>query len=78
MTFRGDMLPILIEDMNTQKFLTGDSVAQLMFAYIFVTFGSICMVLSLVLKFLEENPRALQEITVCAYAFLQLYVTALS
>lgn len=59
-----DYLSRIMTDMSTEKFLTEDSVVQLIFGLLFVSSDSISTTLTLALMFLEENPKALQEITV--------------
>ncbi|XP_030442258.1 cucurbitadienol 11-hydroxylase-like [Syzygium oleosum] len=58
-----DYLSRIMTDMSTEKFLTEDSVVQLIFGLLFVSSDSISTTLTLALMFLEENPKALQEIT---------------
>ncbi|XP_010024953.3 cucurbitadienol 11-hydroxylase [Eucalyptus grandis] len=58
-----DFLCHVMQDMSKEKFLTEDFLVQLIFTLLFVTFDSVSTTLTLALMFLEENPRALQEIT---------------
>lgn len=60
-----DYLSYIMTDMGKEKFITDDSVVKLLFGLLFVSFDSLSTTLTLVLMFLEENPKALQEITVC-------------
>lgn len=59
-----DFLSHVMQDMNKEKFLTEDFVVQFIFGLLFVSFDSVSTTLTLALMFLEETPRALQEITV--------------
>ncbi|KAF8010404.1 hypothetical protein BT93_J1125 [Corymbia citriodora subsp. variegata] len=58
-----DYLSRLITDMGKEKLLTEDSVVQIIFAFLFVSSEPISATLTLALMFLEENPKALEEIT---------------
>ncbi|KAK3418286.1 hypothetical protein EUGRSUZ_H04234 [Eucalyptus grandis] len=58
-----DFLCHVMQDMSKEEFLTEDFLVQLIFGLLFVTFDSVSTTLTLALMFLEENPRALQEIT---------------
>ncbi|KAF8029513.1 hypothetical protein BT93_E2042 [Corymbia citriodora subsp. variegata] len=62
-TPHNDFLSHIMMDMGKEKFLTKDSIVQLIFGLLFVTFDSLSTTLTLALMFLEENPKALQEIT---------------
>jgi len=64
-THYNDYLSRIMTDMSREKFLTEDSVVKLLFGLLFVSFDSLSTTLTLALMFLEENPKALQEITVC-------------
>ena len=77
--YRGDFLDHAIEDMKTEKFLTEDFIAQLMFGILFASFEPISAVLVLTFKFLSEHPSILEELTVrihcdtCFEKFMGLY-----
>lgn len=58
-----DYLSHIMADMGKEKFLTEDSMVQLIFTLLWVSFDSLSTALTLALMFLEENPKALQEIT---------------
>ncbi|KAL3733218.1 hypothetical protein ACJRO7_022703 [Eucalyptus globulus] len=62
-THYNDYLSRIMTDMSREKFLTEDSVVKLLFGLLFVSFDSLSTTLTLALMFLEENPKALQEIT---------------
>ncbi|KAL2936879.1 Cytochrome P450 87A3, partial [Bienertia sinuspersici] len=61
-TYRGDFLDQALKDLNTEKFLTEDFILQIMFGLLFASSESTSMTLTLVLKFLSENPQVLQEL----------------
>ncbi|XP_048493115.1 beta-amyrin 16-alpha-hydroxylase CYP87D16 [Beta vulgaris subsp. vulgaris] len=61
-TFRGDFLDHALKDLNTEKFLSEDFILQIMFGLLFASSESSSTTLALVLKFLSENPHALQEL----------------
>ncbi|KAF8010405.1 hypothetical protein BT93_J1126 [Corymbia citriodora subsp. variegata] len=58
-----DYLSRITTDMDKEKFLTEDSIVQIIFMLLYVSFDSLSTMLTLALMFLEENPKALQEIT---------------
>ncbi|XP_057516407.1 beta-amyrin 16-alpha-hydroxylase CYP87D16-like [Amaranthus tricolor] len=61
-TSRGDFLDHALKDLNTQKFLTEDFILQIMFGLLFASSESTSMTLTLVFKFLSENPHVLEEL----------------
>ena len=63
-TSRGDFLDHALKDLNTQKFLTEDFILQIMFGLLFASSESTSMTLTLVFKFLSENPHVLEELEV--------------
>lgn len=73
-TTYNDCLSRIMTDMGKEKFLTEDSVVQLLFGLVFVSFDSLSTTLTLALMFLEENPKALQEITVRFFDHILCYV----
>ncbi|KAL8150270.1 hypothetical protein V2J09_020078 [Rumex salicifolius] len=58
---RDDFLDHAIKDLHTQSFLTEDFITQIMFGLLFASSESTSMSLSLVFKFLAENPQVLDE-----------------
>lgn len=64
-----DLLDHLIQDMNTEAFLTEDFIVQLMFGLLFVSSDSISTTLALAFKLLAEHPLALEELTVSILYF---------
>ena len=63
-TYHGDFLEHALEDVNTEKFLTEDFILQIMFGLLFASSESTSMTLTLVFKFLSENPRVLGKLEV--------------
>ncbi|KAK9666685.1 hypothetical protein RND81_14G203700 [Saponaria officinalis] len=61
-TYRGDFLDHALEDVKTEKFLTEDFILQIMFGLLFASSESTSMTLTLVFKFLSENPDVLEEL----------------
>lgn len=61
---KGDVLDHVLEDMKSEKFLTEDFIAQLMFGLSFVSFDSISWAATLLIKLLGDNPLVLEELTV--------------
>ncbi|KAJ6385350.1 hypothetical protein OIU77_028510 [Salix suchowensis] len=59
---RGDFLDQAIDDMETEKFLTVDSITHLLFGILFASFESISTILTLTFKFLSENTRVVEEL----------------
>ncbi|KAJ6670906.1 CYTOCHROME P450 26 [Salix viminalis] len=59
---RGDFLDQAIDDMETEKFLTVDSITQLLFGILFASFESISTILTVTFKFLSENTRVVEEL----------------
>lgn len=70
-TCQGDFLDHALKDLNTDKFLTEDFILQIMFGLLFASSESTSITLTLILKFLSENPHVLEELEVS----LQLYMT---
>ncbi|KAK6253969.1 hypothetical protein QUC31_015689 [Theobroma cacao] len=60
---KGDVLDHVLEDMKSEKFLTEDFIAQLMFGLSFVSFDSISWAATLLIKLLGDNPLVLEELT---------------
>ncbi|KAL5562735.1 hypothetical protein UlMin_032482 [Ulmus minor] len=58
----GDLLDEMIKDMDFEKFLTEDFIVQFLFGILFGSFEAIPTVLALALKFLSENPSAVEEL----------------
>ncbi|KAL5560850.1 hypothetical protein UlMin_037061 [Ulmus minor] len=61
-TNKEDFLGKMSNDMDSEKFLTEEFIAHLIFGLLFATFESIPSLLTLVLKFLSENPSAVEEL----------------
>ncbi|KAL5538683.1 hypothetical protein UlMin_043127 [Ulmus minor] len=59
---RGDLLDEMIKDMDSEKFLTEDFIVQFLFGILFGSFETIPTVLALALKFVSENPSAVEEL----------------
>ncbi|KAL5562374.1 hypothetical protein UlMin_032121 [Ulmus minor] len=57
-----DLLGQMINDMDSEKFLTEDFIVQYIFAVVFASFESISSVLTLALKLLSEKPSAMEEL----------------
>ncbi|KAK9286743.1 hypothetical protein L1049_015147 [Liquidambar formosana] len=62
-TRQGDLLDHVINDMNTEKFLTEDFIVHMMLALLFASFETTSVVLTLAFKLLAEHPSVLQELT---------------
>ncbi|XP_037496897.1 cytochrome P450 87A3, partial [Jatropha curcas] len=62
-THRGDFLDQAIDDMDTEKFLTGDCIPQLIFGILLAGFETTATTLTLAFKFLAEHPLVLEELT---------------
>ncbi|KAF2293622.1 hypothetical protein GH714_003471 [Hevea brasiliensis] len=60
---RGDFLDQTIDDMESEKFLTEDSIPQLIFGILLAGFETTATTLTLVFKFLAEHPLVLEELT---------------
>ncbi|XP_048141456.1 cytochrome P450 87A3-like [Rhodamnia argentea] len=58
-----DFLSRITADIGKEEFLTEDSAVLLIFALLFVGSKPIPATLTLAIMFLEENPKALQELT---------------
>ncbi|KNA05393.1 hypothetical protein SOVF_190790 [Spinacia oleracea] len=63
-TCQGDFLDHALKDLNTDKFLTEDFILQIMFGLLFASSESTSITLTLILKFLSENPHVLEELEV--------------
>jgi len=61
---RGDFLDHALKDLNTQKFLTEDFIPYFMFGLLFATSETTSMILTVIFKFLFENPKVLEELQV--------------
>ncbi|KAJ8447427.1 hypothetical protein Cgig2_019421 [Carnegiea gigantea] len=61
-TCRGDFLDHALKDLDTEKFLTEDFILQIMFGLLFASSESTSMTLTLIFKFLSENPHVLEEL----------------
>lgn len=61
-TYRGDFLDHALKDLGTEKFLTEDFILQIMFGLLFASSESTSMTLTLIFKFLSENPHVLEEL----------------
>ena len=61
---RDDLLDHLMQDMNTETFLTEDFIVQLMFGLLFVTSDSISTTMALAFKLLAEHPSVLEALIV--------------
>ncbi|CAK9162300.1 unnamed protein product [Ilex paraguariensis] len=59
---RDDLLDHLMQDMNTETFLTEDFIVQLMFGLLFVTSDSISTTMALAFKLLVEHPSVLEAL----------------
>lgn len=59
-----DILDQLSKDMDSQKFLSENFVLHFVYVTLFASTDTILAVVPLLLKFLEENPLALQELKV--------------
>ncbi|KAL5562367.1 hypothetical protein UlMin_032114 [Ulmus minor] len=57
-----DLLDEMIKDMDSEKFLTENFIVHFFFALFFGSFEAISTVLALALKFLSENPSAMEEL----------------
>ncbi|KAI4370238.1 hypothetical protein MLD38_018608 [Melastoma candidum] len=57
-----DLLSRMIRDRENYEFLTEDFVVKLLFGLIYVSVDSVAVILTLALKFLAENPKALKEL----------------
>uniref|UniRef100_A0A2N9GUK9 Cytochrome P450 n=1 Tax=Fagus sylvatica TaxID=28930 RepID=A0A2N9GUK9_FAGSY len=68
---QGDFLDHVIQDMNSQDFLTEDFVVQLFFGLLYVSFDTISTMTTLTFKLLDENPDVLQELIVEHEAILK-------
>lgn len=69
-TRRGDFLDQAIQDRDTEKFISEEFIVKLLFAISFASFESISTTLTLLLKFLAENPSVLQDLTVRIYIYV--------
>lgn len=72
-TSRGDFLDHALKDLNTEKFLSEDFILQIMFGLLFASSESSSTTLALVLKFLSENPHALQELEVISHVYINFH-----
>jgi cytochrome P450 family 26 subfamily A len=60
-----DFLDLLIEDLNQDKYLMNEMFAlDLLFALLFAGFETTSSGITAVLRFLTDDPKALQELTV--------------
>ncbi|KAL5561762.1 hypothetical protein UlMin_031509 [Ulmus minor] len=65
-----DYLGKLSKDMDSEKFLTEKFIVHLIFGLFFASFESISSLLTLVLKFLSENPLAMKELEVSGWTVM--------
>lgn len=69
---REDLLHHLINDMDTEDFLSEGFIIQLMFGLLFVSSDSISTTCALAFKFLAEHPSVLDELTVRIYIYIHI------
>lgn len=65
----------MIRDRENLEFLTEDFIVKLLFGLVFVSVDSLSTTLTLALKFLEENPKVMKELTVSTSKCLLLIIT---
>ena len=64
-TNKQDFLGKLSNDMDSEKFLTPELIVHVIFGVLFASFDTISSLLTVALKFLSENPSAVEELKVC-------------
>ncbi|GAB4838620.1 hypothetical protein Ancab_028165 [Ancistrocladus abbreviatus] len=62
--YQGDLLDHLLRDQHAEKFLSEDFIVNIVFGLLLASSESISVTVTLVLKFLAENPQALEELLV--------------
>ncbi|GAB4838637.1 hypothetical protein Ancab_028182 [Ancistrocladus abbreviatus] len=62
--YLGDLLDRLLRDLHAEKFLSEDFIVNIVFGLLLASSESISVTVTLVLKFLAENPQALEELLV--------------
>ncbi|GAB4838625.1 hypothetical protein Ancab_028170 [Ancistrocladus abbreviatus] len=62
--YLGDLLDHLLRDLHAEKFLSEDFIVNIVFGLLLASSESISVTVTLVLKFLAENPQALEELLV--------------
>ncbi|GAB4838628.1 hypothetical protein Ancab_028173 [Ancistrocladus abbreviatus] len=62
--YLGDLLDHLLRDQHAEKFLSEDFIVNIVFGLLLASSESISVIVTLVLKFLAENPQALEELLV--------------
>ncbi|GAB4838623.1 hypothetical protein Ancab_028168 [Ancistrocladus abbreviatus] len=62
--YQGDLLDHLLRDQHAEKFLSEDFIVNIVFSLLIASAESISVTVTLVLKFLAENPQALEELLV--------------
>ncbi|KAL5562373.1 hypothetical protein UlMin_032120 [Ulmus minor] len=70
-TNKEDFLGKLSKDKNSEKFLTEEFIVHSIFVLFFASLESISSLLALALKFLSENPSAMEELKVEHEAIIQ-------
>ena len=62
---RKDFVDLLIDELRKEKPVLSEKVAfNLLFSLLFASFETTSSAITVVLKFLTDNPKALQELTV--------------
>ncbi|KAL5560286.1 hypothetical protein UlMin_036497 [Ulmus minor] len=61
-TNKQDFLGKLSNDMDSEKFLTPELIVHVIFGVLFASFDTISSLLTVALKFLSENPSAVEEL----------------
>ncbi|XVF19941.1 hypothetical protein REPUB_Repub11eG0154900 [Reevesia pubescens] len=60
---KGDFLDQIVGDMGKEAFLTKERVSYLLFALLFATVETISAIITLAVKYLLDNPSAVQQLT---------------
>jgi len=65
-----DFFDLVIDELNKPDPIMNENTAlDLLFALLLASHESTSMVLTVILKYLTDNPKALQELTVSRYPF---------
>ncbi|GAB4838633.1 hypothetical protein Ancab_028178 [Ancistrocladus abbreviatus] len=62
--YQGDLLDHLLRDQHAEKFLSEDFIVNIVFGLLLASSESMSVTVTLALKFLAENPQALEELLV--------------
>lgn len=70
-----DFFDMVIAELKKERSLMTESIAlDLMFVLLFASFETTSLTLTLAMKFLSDNPKALQELTVREHNFISKLV----